>query len=451
MIFGKKLGRYAAAALAFLLVLTLTFQAPFASKAQAAQDTLGLKAKSAILIDFNSGQILYEKNADKRYPPASMTKMMTEYLVMQALHSKKITWNTKVPVSDYVYQISQNRSFSNVPLRKDYQYTVKELYEAMAIYSANGATIALAEKVGGSEKNFVDLMNKTAKKFGMTGAHYINSSGLDNVDLGKFAPYGGPNSSNELSARDIAKLAYHVINDYPEALNISKIPLKSFTAGIVAPNKPIQMVNWNYMLPGFGVNMDKFKYEGVDGLKTGHTDLAGYCFTGTVNRNGHRLISVVMGTSSDAQRFEQTRALFDYGYQQFSEKALAKKNQLIKGQKAVAVHNGKQDQVKVAFGKSYSTAVANGEKVSTKFKVVLDRSKLNKDGQLEAPVKKGETIGYATPVSKGNAQYGQLYDNNNKIPVIAAEQVDKNNWFVRLFKGIGSVFGSLFSWIAGLF
>jgi D-alanyl-D-alanine carboxypeptidase (penicillin-binding protein 5/6) len=439
--FRNKLGRFAAASLAFVLVLTLAFQTPFASKAEAASDTLGVKAKSAILIDFNSGQILYEKNADKVYPPASMTKMMTEYLVMQALHSKKLTWDSKVSISDYVYQISQNRQFSNVPLKKDYEYTVRELYEAMAIYSANGATIALAEKVGGTEKNFVDLMNKTAKKFGMTDAHYINSSGLENVDLGKFAPYGDKNASNKLSAHDLAKLAYHVIKDYPEALEISKIPLKSFTAGVDAP---IQMVNWNYMLPGFGVNMNKFKYEGVDGLKTGHTDLAGYCFTGTVNRNGHRLISVVMGTSSDAQRFEQTRALFDYGYQQFTEKTIAKKNQLIKGQKAVPVHDGKKDAVKIAFGDSYKTAVANGEKVATGYKVVLDRSKL-KNGKLEAPVKKGEKIGYVTLTQKGKSQYGYLYNTNNKIPVIAAEQVDRNNWFIRMFKGIGNFFASIFS------
>jgi len=446
--FRKKLGRFAAASLAFVLALTLTFQGQFASKAEAASDPLGLKAKSAILVDYNSGQILYEKDASKVYPPASMTKMMTEYLVMQALHSKKLTWNTKVSISDYVYQISQNRAYSNVPLKKDYEYTVRELYEAMAIYSANGATIALAEKVGGTEKNFVDLMNKTAKKFGMTSAHYINSSGLENEDLGKFAPYGDSKASNQLSALDLAKLAYHVIKDYPDALEISKIPLKNFTAGVDAP---IQMVNWNYMLPGFGANMSKFKYDGVDGLKTGHTDLAGYCFTGTVNRNGHRLISVVMGTNSDAQRFEQTRALFDYGYQQFTDKTIAKKGQLIKGSKTVPVHNGKKGEVNVAFGDSYKTAVASGEKVATNFKVVLDKSKLNKDGSLEAPVKKGEKVGYVTLSHKGDTHYGYLYNTNSKVPVIAAEQVDRNNWFVRMLKGIGSFFSSIFSWIAGLF
>jgi D-alanyl-D-alanine carboxypeptidase len=422
----------------------------FTPTAKAAADPLGLQAKSAILVDYNSGQILYEKNADQVYPPASMTKMMTEYLVMQALHQGRLTWNTKVAISDYAYQISQNRGFSNVPLRKDYQYTVRELYEAMAIYSANGASIALAEKVGGSEKNFVSLMNQTAKKFGMTGARYINSSGLENVDLGKFASYGGTsdkNARNELSARDLAKLAYHVIHDYPEALTISSIPLKNFTAGV---NSPIQMVNWNYMLPGFGTNMNKYKYPGVDGLKTGHTDLAGYCFTGTVSKNGQRLISVVMGTTSDGQRFDQTRALFDYGYQQFSDQIVAKKNQKINGSKPVPVNNGKAGTVNVTFDNDVIMTTQNGQKVKPTFKVILDRSKLNKNGELEAPVKKGEKIGYAT-ISTPSGSYGQLFPQNNQLPVVAGAQVDRSGWFVLMFKAIGGFFAGIFSWIVSLF
>ncbi|WP_100486567.1 serine hydrolase [Sporolactobacillus pectinivorans] len=449
MNFRKKLRFFAVTGLAFILALTIAFQGSFASKAEAA-DTLNLQARSAILVDYNSGQILYEKNADQVYPPASMTKMMTEYLVMQAVHSKKLNWNSQVSISNYAYQISQNRSLSNVPLRQDYQYTVKELYEAMAIYSANGAAIALAEKIGGSEKNFVDLMNATAKKFGMNGAHYINSTGLDNSDLGQFASYGGyggKNDSDELSARDLAILAYHVIKDYPEALNISKIPLKNFTAGV---KTPIQMVNWNYMLPGFGANMSKYTYQGVDGLKTGYIAQAGYCFTGTVKQNGHRLISVVMGTSSEGQRFEQTRTLFDYGYQQFSEKTLAQKNQLVQGQKAVPVNNGKQGSVNLAFGEPVIVTAQNGETSKVDFKVTLDRSKLNKNGQLEAPVKKGEKIGYAT-LSSSNGAYGKLNPNDNQIPVVAAQQVDKNGWFISMLKAIGSFFAGIFSWIAGRF
>ncbi|MFT8872781.1 MAG: serine hydrolase [Sporolactobacillus sp.] len=442
MKFRKMLHRSAALLFAFFLTVTISLQAPFAKSAQAA-DTLGLAAKSAILVDYNTGDILYEKDADHVYPPASMTKMMTEYLVMKALHDKKLTWNSKVSISDYAYTISQNRSFSNVPLRKDYQYTVRELYEAMAIYSANGATIALAEKIGGTEKHFVDMMNATAKRIGMTESHYINSSGLDNVDLGKYAPYGTTNDSNELSAHDIARLAYHVIHDYPEALQISKIPLKNFTAGV---DTPIQMVNWDYMLPGFGADMAKFTYPGVDGLKTGHTDAAGYCFTGTVDRDGHRLISVVMGTSSDDERFEQTKALFDYGYQQFALKTIAKKGQLIKGKTAI-VHNGKQAQVKLAFGGTVTQIVTNGEKSAASYDIVLDRNKLNKDGSIEAPVKMGERVGYAV-VKPANAT---LYPDAQKVPVIAASEVDRSNWFVRLFHAIGGLFSGLFHWIANLF
>lgn len=442
----RRLRRFAVYCALFALTLAAAF-GPFSAKAWA-DDNLDVKAKSAILVDYNTGQILFEKDADHVYPPASMTKMMTEYLVMKALHSGKISWNTKVNVSDYAYKISQNRSFSNVPLKQDYQYTVRELYEAMAIYSANGATIALAEKLGGDEKNFVDLMNQTAKKLGMTHAHYINSSGLDNVDLGKYAPYGGKDDSNELSARDIAKLAYHIVKDYPEALKVSRIPLKNFTAGV---DKPIQMVNWNYMLPGFGTNMNKFKYTGVDGLKTGHTDLAGYCFTGTVSQNGHRLISVVMGTSSDDARFQQTRKLFDYGYQQFTKKAVVKKYQAIKGQSPLPVENGKKTNVHLGFGKTLNFMVPNAANNQYTFKVHLDRSKLNKNGKLEAPVNKGEKLGYASLSAQNGSVYGYLYQKNVKVPVVASEQVDRTNWFILLFKGIGHFFANLFSSIVHLF
>lgn len=443
--FRSRLRRTAVAVFIFFFVLALSFGKTSVSFAETA-DPLNLSAKSAILVDFNSGQILYEKDADHAYPPASMTKMMTEYLILQAIDSGKLSWDTKVSISDYAYDVSQNRAFSGVPLRKDYQYTVKELYEAMAIYSANGAAIALAEKVAGTEEKFVDLMNSTAKKLDMTEAHFINSTGLETADLGKYANKN-EKGSTMLSARDLAKIAYHVIKSYPEVLEVSSIPLKEFTAGV---DTPIKMTNWNWMLPGFGSNMNAFKYEGVDGLKTGHTDLAGYCFTGTVNRDGHRLISVVMGTDARSTSFNQTKALFDYGYQQFSEQTVAKENQRMKNQKPVAVHHGKKDSVPLAFGASVQVATAAGTENQYDFKVKLDDAKLNENGELEAPVKKGEKLGYATLSVKGDSAYGNL-DGEQRVPVVAAEQVDRSNWFVRMMSNIGSFFSGVFSWIAGLF
>ncbi len=438
----------------FSLILLLTLMAVLPTAAHAATNTDDLKvnAKSAIMINANTGQILYEKNAQVALPPASMTKMMTEYLVMKAIHSGKLSWDSKVNISDYAYTISQNREFSNVPLRTDYQYTVKDLYEAMAIYSANGATIALAEKLGGSEKNFVKTMNATAKKLGMDNAKYVNSSGLNNSDLGKFATVGGPNESNLLTAKAISKLAYHIVTEYPQALDIAKIPTKQFTAGVT---QPINMVNWNWMLPGFGQNMHQFTYQGVDGLKTGHTDLAGYCFTGTAKRNGERLITVVMGTDSEAARFNETKKLLDYGFNQFTVKTLLNKGQSIKGHKSIDVVKGKTDKVSIKTNKSLKLAVKSGEEKNIKTVLHLDASKLTKDGKLQAPVKKGEQVGYATLTAKNGKNIQTLYGKDVKVPVVTTDNVDKSNWFVLAMRAIGhfisNVFTSGVDWVKGLF
>ena len=139
-------------------------------------DTLNINASAAILIDFETGKVLYDKNADTLLPVASMTKMMTEYLLLEAIHEGKLAWDDEYEVSEVVYHISQQYpALSNVPLRRDGVYSVRELYEAMAIYSANGATIALAEMVAGSETNFVRMMNEKAGELGLEDYEFINS------------------------------------------------------------------------------------------------------------------------------------------------------------------------------------------------------------------------------------------------------------------------------------
>ncbi|MCY9150150.1 serine hydrolase, partial [Bacillus haynesii] len=153
------------------------------STAKAANDPINVDAKAAILVEASSGKILYSKNPDQRLPVASMAKMMTEYLLLEAIHEGKVKWDQKYTPDDYVYEISQDRSLSNVPLRKDGSYTVKELYQATAIYSANAAAIALSEIVAGSESKFVELMNKKAKELGMKDFKFVNATGLENKDL----------------------------------------------------------------------------------------------------------------------------------------------------------------------------------------------------------------------------------------------------------------------------
>jgi len=239
-----------------------------------AETTLDLNAESAILVDVDTGKILYAKNPDMALPPASMTKMMTEYLVWEAIDSGAIDWDTTTKISDYAYSISANPDFSGVGLYQDVDYTVRELYEAMAINSDNATTIALAELIAGTEGEFVKLMNEKAEEMGLSEYKFVNTTGLENSSLGDNYPEGtDPDATNLLSSRSAALLAYHLVKDFPESLDISSIPEIEFD------DKPIR--NWNWMLPHEASFLEPFYYEGVDGLKTGFTSLAGYSFTGT--------------------------------------------------------------------------------------------------------------------------------------------------------------------------
>ncbi|HET7657227.1 MAG TPA: serine hydrolase, partial [Bacillales bacterium] len=303
----------------FAAVFVMAVVFPTASKVEAAEPSIDVKAPAAILVDADTGKILFEKNADKLLEPASMSKMMTEYLIFKAIKKGQISWDTKVHISDYAYKVSQNYGLSNVPLRRDVPYTVKELFEAMEIESANGAAIALAEEVAGTEKKFVEMMNQEADKLGLKNATFYNCTGLNNSDLYGHTPGGGPNSMNKMSARAVAKLAYDLISTFPEILQYSSIAKKKFTTGF-PKNAPFQMKNWNWMLPSL-----VYGYKGVDGLKTGSTPKAGYSFTATAKRGDMRLISVVMDTDSYAARFQQTKILLDFGFGHFEKTTLLNK------------------------------------------------------------------------------------------------------------------------------
>ncbi|GGH80246.1 D-alanyl-D-alanine carboxypeptidase (penicillin-binding protein 5/6) [Pullulanibacillus pueri] len=422
----------------FLLVATL-FHPKSASAAT--NDPLKINAKAAILVDVNSGKILYAKNIDEMLPPASMTKMMTEYLVQKSVADGKLKWDTTFRVSQKASDLSHNTDFSGVSLRTDYDYTVKSLYEALAIFSSNAAAVALAEKISGSETEFVKLMNKTAKDLGMDDAKFINSSGLDNVDLGDAIAAGGPNDSNMVSARSLAKLAYHIVTDYPQALEVSSIPEKDFIGG---PGEKQHMTNYNYMLPGFGDNMREYKYPGVDGLKTGFTDAAGECFTGTVKQGNRRFISVVMHTESESARFLETKKLYDYGFKQTSDQSILKKGASIKDKKSLPVVKGKQDHVDIEVKDAVTLPIDNSDKGKYKTVLHLDKSLLNKDGELTAPVKKGQKVGYITLENTGDHNYGYLY-NAPKIDVVAKEDVQKSNWFVLTLRSIGHFISGIFT------
>ncbi|MFY4777419.1 D-alanyl-D-alanine carboxypeptidase family protein [Metabacillus sp. RGM 3146] len=428
--------------LAVLLMVTLVFSIITPLKqASAASDPISISAKASILVEASSGKILYGNNIDEQLPVASMAKSMTEYLVLEAIHKGKIKWDQTYTPDDYTYKISQIRELSNVPLRKDGSYTVRELYEAMAIYSANGAAIALAEVVAGSETNFIKMMNDKAKELGLKNSRFVNATGLENRDLMGMQPDGTTvDEQSTMSARDMALLAQRLIKDYPEMIQTASIPRKTFKEGTDMPN-------YNWMLKGL-----IYEYPGVDGLKTGSTSSAGSCFTATAKRNGMRVISVVLNATDGTgdikkPRFKETKKLLDYAYNNFTVEQLYPKNYQLKKQATLPVVDGKQKEAAIITKAPLIVAMKRGEKESYQPKLTLDKRLLNDKGELTAPVKKGQKVGVMGLEYKGSEKdYGFLTGNSGgEVDVVTKENIDKANWFVLAMRGIGGFFAGLWN------
>jgi D-alanyl-D-alanine carboxypeptidase (penicillin-binding protein 5/6) len=436
-----------------ILVFGLTFG--MIQKPAAAVSSIDTKAQAAILVDADTGKILYEKNADTVLGIASMTKMMTEYLLLEAVKEGKVKLDQQFTVSPELSKMSHDDNLSNVYLRVEGKYTIKDLYSAMAIESANAATLAIAETVGGTEDNFVKMMNDKAKELGLQKYKFVNSTGLNNRDFSKYFPIiGGPDEENVMSAKDVARLAYRLLNDFPEVLDTSSVPAKNFAEGT---EDEFAMDNWNWMLDGYEAlaadfpNYQQFVYDGMDGLKTGSTDFAGYCFTGTAERNGQRFISVVMKTNTQSERFNETRKIMDYAFNNFTKEEIVPKHYQVKETKNLPIVKGKEDNVKIYTKDAINMVIQNGENENYKKVLTLDKKKLNDQGELTAPVKKGEKVGTLTIQPKKDDGSGFLTeDGKDKIvvDVVAAADVEKANWFVLMMRGIGGFFGDLWGSIS---
>ncbi len=415
----KRICTVIAATLVLNTTLALT-QPEQASAANTNTADLQLNASSAILMEATTGQILYEFNADQALPPASMAKMMTEYLVMDAVNSGKIQLSDMVNTTE----AASDAIGSGQLLALNEQATVDNMFAAMSIYSSNDATIALAEHLAGSEEAFAKLMNEKAKEFGLSPeANFINSTGLSRADMGKHAPKE-VQGETMLSARDAAIIARNIITKHKNTLDYTKIPTRKFRE-----KDPEPMVNWNWMLADNKSNkyLAKYAYEGLDGLKTGHTREAKYCFTGTAERNGLRLISVVMGTPREESRFLETRKLLDYGFNNFEAKTVLTAKSEIDSLKAVNIKKGVELQVSVVT-ETGLTLIAKKGTPADQFQV--SAAALEED-KLIAPIEKGQVVGKAK-VSFGGQDYS--------VNLIATEAVEKAGWFRLFFRAIKDFF-----------
>lgn len=318
------------------------------SQAQILPQAPTVAAKSWLLQDYSTGQALASYNPDERSEPASLTKLMTAYVVLGALKEKKLSPTQTVSVSERAWKAQGSRMFIE-PKRP---VTVDELLHGLVIQSGNDACVALAEAVAGSEEAFVQLMNREAQRLGLKSTHFANSTGM-------------PDPQHYSTARDLGALAAALIRDYPE-----HYPL--YAQREYTYNR-ITQANRNRLL---------WLDPAVDGVKTGHTESAGYCLVASAKRGSRRLLSVVMGTASDGLRTQESQKLLNFGFQFFDAVKLYAKDQAVSELK---VWKGAQNTVKAGFLDDFTLSLPKG--MAEKMKASLASHQ-----PLMAPVQKGQRI-----------------------------------------------------------
>ncbi len=306
-------------------------------------------AKSFIIQDYGSGNILAEKNSDVSVEPASITKLMTAYTIFNELQSGNIALTDIVTISEKAWRTPGSRMFVEVGK----QVAVEDLLQGMIVQSGNDATVALAEYVAGSEDSFAALMNKHAEEIGLTGSHFMNSTGL-------------PDDNHYMTARDIAQLSTLLIKNYPEYYKWYS--QKEYTFNDITQH------NRNKLL---------WRDDSVDGLKTGHTDSAGWCLVTSAEKEGMRLITVVLGTNSDNARTDASQALLNYGFRFFETHKLYDAGTQLTTSR---IWKGSSETIALGVDKPLYVTIPRGQYNA------LDAS-MNIDQRIMAPVNAGQSLG----------------------------------------------------------
>ena len=365
--------------LAFFLALL-----PFAASHAQPIPVPTIGARAWILMDYATGQVLAAQEADTRLEPASLTKVMTTYLVADALAQKTLSLQQPVTVSERAWRTQGSRSF--VPVNKG--VTVDDLFKGMVIQSGNDASVALAEAIGGSEDAFAGMMNRTAQRMGLKDTNFLNASGY----------FEGPAPNHYSTARDLARLAAALIRDHPETHALHATREYTYNG--------IRQYNRNRLL---------WADATVDGLKTGHSSAAGFCLIATAKRGPRRLISVVLGTASEEARARDSLNLLNWGFTGFDAVKLYDKGQAISQLK---VFKGVQNVVGAGFAEDFVVSVPRGMADKVTVQLVSQQP-------LIAPVAAGSTVG-TLKLAVGGQPWGEY-------PVVAQTAVPVAGFFGRLW------------------
>ena len=371
----------------FILIMPIIV---YASDAVSNEAELASGAKSAILIEQSTGQILFEKNSHEKIPPASMTKMMSLLLIMESIDNGKIKLTDKVTVS----KNASSMGGSQILLEEGEEMSVDDLLKGVSIASGNDAVVALAEYIGGSEDNFVKMMNNKASKLGLIDTKFMNCHGLDT-------------EGHYSSAYDMAMIARELLNhkDIIKYTSIYETYLRENS------DRKIWLVNTNKLV--------RFK-SGVDGLKTGYTKEAGYCLTATMNKENMRVIATVMGEDTIDNRNSEVSSMLDYAYSQYKMKKYISKNKVLK-----TINNDKTKTKKIEITpvKDINILTKTTDDIKPSYSIKINNIKTN--------IKKGDKVGYLTIKNNGKVI--------NKVKLTVKQDVKKANIIELYFKYLGDI------------
>lgn len=344
-----------------------------------AEEDLNINSKSAVLMDAGSGDIIYALNKDEKLPPASIAKIMTMLLGLEAVESGRISLKDKVVISNH----ASGMGGSQIYLETGETQVVEELFKAIAIRSANDAAVALGEHIAGSEDIFVKMMNEKAKKLGMENTHFANASGL-------------PNKDHYTTAYDVALMSRELLKH-----NIASEWLKTYIYDMKVgkdKDKIQTLVNTNKLIK---------QYQGVTGLKTGSTNEAGYCLSASAQRGNLELISVVMGADNSKIRFNEAKRMLDFGFANYDSLIIGKEGEIVG---SVYVEKGNINILDAILEKDSFVLLPKGKKDDIDKKVILEET-------LNAPIMKGDTIGKMIISING--------EKTHEINLVAKENVHK--------------------------
>ncbi|PAE22056.1 D-alanyl-D-alanine carboxypeptidase [Bacillus sp. 7504-2] len=385
---GYVMRRFVSMFLISLLVTSFITPAVFAEEKTSVE--LADNAKSAILIERDTGTVLYDKNSNEKLPPASMTKIMTMLLIMEAIESGKLKMEEKVRTSEYAASMGGSQVF----LEPGEEMTTEEMLRAIAIGSANDASVAVAERIAGSEEAFVEAMNKKVKELGLKNTQFQNTTGL-------------PADNHYSTAHDMAIIAKELLKyeDITKFTGTYESYLREKS------DKKFWLVNTNRLV--------KF-YPGVDGLKTGYTSEAQYCLTATAEKNDMRVIAVVFGAPTSKARNAQVTKMLDYAFSQYETHPLYERNVSIEKAK---VSKGDLKKVDAVTSEPISILTKKGENVKDVQQEIMIKE------NIKAPLKKGDEVGQLKLMKDGKTLV--------QSPLVASKDVKKASWWILYKRSFG--------------